>query len=473
MTATADAAKEPDGAPPIASVTAVVGVLVMFELVSGFLQAGIAPILPAIADLHGVSDSAVTLVVAVQLLASAVCAPAFGRLGDLYGHRRMLRIALVSTAIGSVLVAAAPNFVILLIGRFLQGALVALLPLEISLVRDRLPVDLARRAIARLVAALVLGGLLGAVGMGVAVEAFGDVRVALAIPAVLAVICVPVSMAFVPESVTRATGRIDLPGIALLGLGVVGVLAGVTLAAEIGWGNAGTLGALGAGLVLLAAWTVMELRVREPLVDLRAMAGRHVAPYYFASFAFGIIYFGSQSPNSTFMATDPDEAGYGFGMSALGISMVMLPALLASMVASAGAPRIAAKIGYRVTLIASFGLVAAGSAWFVVFHEHVWQLAGGLVVAALGMGAALSAMPTVIAEASDPAHTGVSTALYNNVKTVGGGVAGGAFGTVLATAAGSENPSEGSYMTVWVVCALFAFLAAALAYVAGSGKQRA
>lgn len=152
MTATADAAKGPEGAPPIASVGAAVGVMVMFELVSGFLQAGIAPILPAIADLHGVSDSAVTLVVAVQLLASAVCAPAFGRLGDLYGHRRMLRIALVSTAIGSVLVAAAPNFTILLIGRFLQGALVALLPLEISLVRDRLPVDLARRAIARLVA---------------------------------------------------------------------------------------------------------------------------------------------------------------------------------------------------------------------------------------------------------------------------------------------------------------------------------
>ncbi|MFD0902067.1 MFS transporter [Actinomadura sediminis] len=471
MTATAGAkAPDPrgaDGAPPVQSVTAVVGVLVMFEVVSGFLQAGIAPMLPGIADHLGISDSAVTWVVAVQLLAAAVCVPAFGRLGDLYGHRRMLRIAIVSTAIGSVLVALAPNFGILLLGRFLQGPLAALLPLEISLVRDRLPVDLARRAIARLVGALTLGGLLGGVGMGVADAAFGDVRLALAVPAVLAVLCVPVAWTFVPESVTRAAGRVDWPGITMLGLAVVGVLAGVSLGGEQGWLTGPALGCLAAGLVLLAAWAVMELRVAQPLVDLRAMAGRHVAPYYFASFAFGVVYFGVQSPNSTFMATDPDEAGYGFGMSALAISMVMLPAMICSIVASTQTARLAAKVGYRNALIGAYGLVAAGFAGMAVAHGAVWQFVIELMFMGLGLGVALSAMPTVIAEASDPSRTGVSTALYNNVKTVGGAVAGGVFGTVLAAAAGSDHPSEGGYMTVWLVSGLFALVAASLALVAG------
>ncbi len=83
--------------------------------------ANIAPVLPSIGDEWGVSDSALTWVIAVQLLSAAVSLPAFGRLGDLYGHRRMLRIALVSVAVGSILVVVAPSFAVLLVGRFLQA----------------------------------------------------------------------------------------------------------------------------------------------------------------------------------------------------------------------------------------------------------------------------------------------------------------------------------------------------------------
>ncbi|MEU8346075.1 MFS transporter [Spirillospora sp. NPDC048832] len=456
--------KEP--APPGVSVTAVVGLLVLFELVSGFLQAGIAPVLPSIGDEWGVSDSALTWVIAVQLLSAAVSLPAFGRLGDLYGHRRMLRIALVSVAVGSVLVAFAPSFAVLLAGRFLQGPLAALLPLEISLVRDRLPVDLARSAIARLVGALTLGGLLGGLGMGIADKAFGDVRLALGVPAVLTLVCVAVSFVAIPESARRATGRVDWPGVALLGLAVVAVLAGVSGAGDNGWLSGTTLVPVLAGLALLAAWAAVELRTAEPLVDLRAMAGRHVAPYYFASFAFGVIYFGSQSPNSTFFATDPDEAGYGFGLSSLSIALAMLPAMLVSVVASASTAVIARRVGYRNALIGSFLLVAAGFAAFAAAHDVLWLVVAELTVLAAGMGVALGAMPTVIAEASDPSRTGVATAVYNNVKTVGGAVAGGMFGTLLAAPAGSDDPAESGYLAVWLVGAGFALLAAVLALAA-------
>lgn len=469
MTTTAPKGEE---SPPVASVTAVVGLLVLFEVVSGFLQAGIAPVLPSIGDEWGVSDSALTWVVAVQLLSAAVSLPAFGRLGDLYGHRRMLRIALVSVAAGSILVAVAPSFGVLLAGRFLQGPLAALLPLEISLVRDRLPVDLARSAIARLVGALTLGGLLGGLGMGIADAAFGDVRLALGVPAVLALACVAVSFVAIPESVRRATGRVDWPGVALLGLAVVAVLAGVSGAGDNGWLSGTTLVPIVAGLVLLAAWVVIELRTAEPLVDLRAMAGRHVAPYYFASFAFGVIYFGSQSPNATFYATDPDEAGYGFGLSSLSIALAMLPAMLVSVVASASTAVIARRVGYRNALIGSFLLVAVGFTAFAAAHDVLWVVVAELTVLAAGMGVALGAMPTVIAEASDPSRTGISTAVYNNVKTVGGAVAGGMFGTLLAAPAGADDPAESGYLAVWLVGAAFALLAAVLA-LAARGREAA
>ncbi|MFI6516499.1 MFS transporter [Spirillospora sp. NPDC050679] len=457
------AAPGPEGAaaPPPASVTAVVGLLVLFEVVSGFLQAGIAPLLPGIGDLLEVSDSALTWVVSVQLLAAAVCVPAFGRLGDLYGHRRMLRIALACVAVGSVLVAVAPSFPVLLLGRLLQGPLAALLPLEIALVRDRLPVPLARRAIARLVGALTLGGLLGGLGMGLADHALGDVRLALWVAAALAVACVPVSFVAVPESARRASGRVDWPGVALLSLAMVALLGGVSGAAKSGWLAAGTLGPLALGVLLLAVWAVVELRSGEPLVDLRAMAGRHVAPFYLTSFVFGVLYFGSQSPNSTFMATDPGADGYGFGLSALAIALAMLPGMLAAVACSALTPRIAERTGYRAALAGAFALVAAGSAGFALFHGAAWQMAACLLVAGAGMGTALSAMPTVIVEASDPSRTGIATALYNNVKTLGGAVAGGVFGTLLGGIGGAAG-----YVAVWLVSGVCALLAAGCALIA-------
>ncbi|MFI0967838.1 MFS transporter [Streptomyces sp. NPDC021080] len=153
------------------------------------------PLLPALGEHHGIGDSTLNWMMSVQLLAGAVMVPVLGRLGDLYGHRRMLRAAIVAVTAGTLLVALAPDFPVLLLGRVFQGALVALLPLEIALVRDRLPVEQARRAIARLVGALTLGSLLGAVVMGAAAKAAHSIQLVLLVPAFLALACVPVNLA--------------------------------------------------------------------------------------------------------------------------------------------------------------------------------------------------------------------------------------------------------------------------------------
>ncbi|MFD4985711.1 MFS transporter [Streptomyces sp. NPDC058372] len=450
----ADAA--PGAGPGELKVGAVVGVLVLFELMSGFLQTGITPLLPALGDHHGVSDSALNWVISVQLLSGAVLVPVFGRLGDLRGRRLMLRIALVCVAAGSVLVALAPNFTVLLLGRVLQGALVALLPLEIALVRDRLPVDRARSAIARLVGALTLGSLIGAVVMGAVAKAVDDLTVVLLLPAVFALVCVPVSMRWVPETRARAGGSADWPGMVLLGLTLLALLGGVSRAEEGSWLSAAVLGPLLVSVVLGVCWVRWELGRAEPLVDLRAMRGRRVAPFYLVSFFFGVMYFGSQSPNTTFLAADPAETGYGFGLSALEIALVTLPATVAALLTSSGTALIARRLGYRGTLALSFALMTTGFLALAAAHGSATQVVVALLVCGTGIGAALSAMPTVIVEATDPARTGVASALYNNVKTVGGAVAGGAAASVLGafTPAGSHTPGESGYLVLWLVCAV-------------------
>ncbi|GGZ26397.1 MFS transporter [Streptomyces nitrosporeus] len=454
--------------PPPASVTTVVGLLILFEVTSGFLQAGLAPLLPDLAGHLGIGSAALNWVVSVQLLAAAVCVPLFGRLGDLYGHRRMLRVALAAIAVGTLVVALAPDYGTLLAGRVLQGPIAALLPLEIALVRDRLPVADARRAIARLVGALTLGAMAGGVVMGLVDSAFGDLRLTLLVPAALAALCVPVSFVAVPETRNRAGGRVDWAGVTLLSGAMIALLGGVSGAQGGSWGSARVLGPVVLGLVLLAVWVRVELRSREPLVDVRALAARTTAPFYCAAFLFGVFYFGSQTPNSTFYAADPDTAGYGFGLDALSISLVLLPGALGSVVGSLGTAALAARIGYRPTLMAAFGLVALTFCQFALLHEEVWQMAAGSAFTGLGIGLALGAMPTVIVEASDPARTGISAALYNNVKTLGGAVAGGVFASLLgAFSAGlAGEPGEGGYTALWLVssgAALAALVMTALA----------
>jgi MFS family permease len=443
-------------------VSAVVGLLVLFEVMSGFLQGGVAPLLPDLGAEMNISDANLNWVISVQLLAAAVSVPAFGRLGDLYGHRRMLRVALACVAVGSVLVALAPNLTVLLAGRALLGPLAALLPLEIALVRDRLPVELARRAIARLVGALTLGGLLGGVITAGLHQVIGDARLTLLVPAVLAVLCVPVSFLAVPETSRLATGRLDLPGVAVLSASMVALLSGISLLT-----SAFTVGAvlLLAGLLGFAGWIVLELGTPEPLVDLRALAGRTVAPFFLCSFVFGIVYFGSQAPDATFLAADRALTGYGFGFTALQISLVALPAAVMAVIGSTLTAVIAGRFGYRPTLVAAFLTIAVTFLAQALFHDALWQLLLFKLPVGLAAGVALGAMPTVIAETADPSRTGITTALYNNVKTLGGAVAGAVVAAILAALVqkSGSTPTESAYVVGWVMCAVLCVGAAASA----------
>ncbi|MFF8807828.1 MFS transporter [Streptomyces omiyaensis] len=449
------------------SVRAVVGLLVLFELTSGFLQGGIAPLLPEIGRELGIRDADLTWVISAQLLAAAVSVPVLGRLGDLHGHRRVLRWSLATVAVGTLLVALAPNLEVLLLGRVLTGPLAALLPLEIALVRDRLPLGPARSAIARLVGALALGTLLGGVLTGAVHALTDDVRLTLLVPAALALACVPVSFLAIPESRRLARGRLDVPGAVLLGAAVLLLLSGLAAAQDDGPGLPALI-QLGLAVLLGTVWARVELRTAEPLVDVRALADRRVAPFFLCAFVFGVVYFGGQAPDATFLAADPATTGYGFGLSALSLSLVALPAAATAVVTSSLTARIAGRTGYVPALAVSFALVAASFLTTAVLHTAIWQLVAAKVLAGLGLGLALGAMPTVIAEASDPSRTGVTTALYNNVKTLGGAVAGGVTAAILTASAppADATPTESAYVTVWLLCAVLALLAAGLTLVA-------
>ncbi|MYT74750.1 MULTISPECIES: MFS transporter [unclassified Streptomyces] len=441
-------------------VRAVVGLLIAFELVSGFLQGAAVPLVPEIRDWQGITTGQAQWFTSVQYLAAAISVPAFGRLGDLYGHRRMIRVALGTIAAGTVLVAFAPNLTVLLLGRALMGPLAALLPLEIGLVRDRLSVDGGRRAVGMLVGALTLGTVLGHGLVGPVLSLLGDLRATLIVLAVAAVSCLVLSFTAIPESRTRGRGRMDWSGAALLALALVTLLGTVSRGAAWGWASAPTLGGLLLAAVLLAVWIKVQLVRPHALVDVRAVARRQSAPYYASGFVLGAVMLGGQSVAVSFMAENPAETGYGFDLAPWQISLYGVIPNIMAFVGSALCAALAARIGYRKLLLVSFGLLTVGYFGLLGVHAGLAPFAVANALVGVGCGLALGGLPTVIVEGSATDRTASATAVYNNLKTLGGSVGGAVFAVALGSfvLGGTDTPSLTAYLAIWIgggaACAL-------------------
>src|SRR4051794_38371877 len=121
-------------------------------------QTMILPALPAFQERYHVAPSTSTWLLTAFLISSAICTPILGRLGDMYGKERMLLIALGIFAIGSVIAAVAGTFLVVLVGRTVQGTSAAVVPLAIGIVRDELPPAKVGVVIGLLSSMLGIGG---------------------------------------------------------------------------------------------------------------------------------------------------------------------------------------------------------------------------------------------------------------------------------------------------------------------------
>ena len=119
------------------------------------------------------------------------------------------------------------------------------------------------------------------------------------------------------------------------------------------------------------------------------------------------------------------------------------------------------RIRPRMLLIVAAVLVGVGYLALVAFHGSLVEVLACLVVAGIGCGALVGAMPAAAAAAAPRGQTGVATALTNTTKTIGGSFASSIFAIVLAAGAVGSAASIGGYVTVWIVCGVTALVAAA------------
>lgn len=443
---------------------AIVAVLAIAGLASSFMFTLVVPIQSKLPELLNASRDDTAWVVTSTLLAAAIITPISGRLGDMYGKRRIVLVLLALLVAGSVIAALSPGIVGIIVGRTLQGAVVGVVPLGISILRDVLHENRVDTAIALISATLGVGGALG-LPISALITERADWHMLFWVAAGLGVVVFALVLWIVPVSVLRTAGRFDFVGAAGLSVGLLGILLAVSRGNEWGWASPPVL-ALGlGGLVVLLVWGWYELRIAEPLLDLRVAARRPVLLTNIASIAMGFSLFASNVVYPQMLEL-PVATG-GFGLSLLAASLVVMPAGVVMMVLSPFSGRLARTIGPKLLLVMGAISLILAYGFTLLFSSEVWHLVAANFLIGAGIGFGYAAMPMLIMRSVPQSETGASNGLNALFRSLGTSTAAAIVGAVLATytvdAGGTAVPSSTAFQLSFVLGGIAAVIALVVA----------
>lgn len=431
----------------------IVAVLAFAGACSSFMFTIVVPIQAELPELLDESREATAWVVTVTLLTAAITTPIAGRLGDLYGKRRIVLVLIAVLIVGSVIAGASQSLPVLLVGRALQGAVTGVIPLGIAVLRDHLHEDRIGGAVALVSATLGFGGALG-LPVSALIADNADWHLLFWMAAGLGVVLFVLVAWLVPVSTLRAPGGFDLPGVVGLSIGLSGVLIALSQGDAWGWTSAATLAFGLGGLVALLAWGWFELRLDDPLVDLRVAARPPVLITNLASIAMGFAFFSSNISLPQLLEL-PADTGVGLGLPLLQASLVIMPAGLVMMAMAPVAARLTRLFGPRALLVAGAAAMIVAYSVALVASSEVWQIALVNALIGVGIGLGYAAMPILIMRAVPATETGAANGLNALMRSLGTSAAAAVMGAVLAAYAidvgGVQVPTREAFQLTFLI----------------------
>jgi EmrB/QacA subfamily drug resistance transporter len=454
-----------------ANTTMVVLYLSLGGLAFAVLQSLVAPALSTLGRDLNASTGDVSWILTAYLLSASVLTPILGRLGDMVGKRRVLIGVLVVLALGTLLAALAPNLAVLIIARALQGAAGAILPLSIGIVRDELPRERVGVTVG------LLSAIFG-VGAGVGIVAAGPIVEHLSwhwlfwLPLVLVVVALLGAIFGMPESPVRTPGRLDMLGAGILSIGLVSLLLAISKGQAWGWGEPKTIALLALGVVALVAFVLVELRVAEPLVDMRLMRIRGVWATDLVALILGFAMFGTFLLIPTLLQL-PSALGYGFGKSVSQAGLFLLPTVIMMVVFGPLAGMLNRKYGPKLPMFLGAISVVAAFTLPAIAHGALWQVIVSGLLTGAGIGLSFAAMSNAIIESVPAAQTGEATSVNTIARTIGSSIGTAVVAAVITSRSTAQGlPTDGAFTLGFAVCAGVAVLAIVAALILPSARRR-
>ncbi|CAM5488439.1 MFS transporter [Leifsonia shinshuensis] len=423
------------------------------------LQSLVVPVLPVIQqDLH-TTTAGVTWTMTAWLIAAAVATPLLGRVGDLVGKRRVFVLALLAVALGSVIAAVAPSIGVLIAGRVVQGLGGAMFPLAFGIIRDEFPAHRLPSAIGAIASIIAVGSGLGTVLAGPLASALSW-RGLFLVPVALTVTAAVLALVIVPESPSRATGGVNPWSAVLLSGWLIALLLPLSTGAQWGWSSPQVIGLFALAALLLAAWVVVELRSRHPLVDMRLMREPGVWSMNAAAVFIGAAMFAVFAFFPRFVQT-PVSTGYGLGASVAESGLLMLPMLVTMAVTGFLSGPLERWLGFRTQIVIAAVVMAGSSLSLAFLHGSLAAVATASGVFGIGLGLIYAAITSVVVQSVPATQTGIASGMNANLRTVGSAI-GAAVMTALVTGTLGAGglPAESGYTEGFATAGVLAFGAA-------------
>ncbi|MFF7363188.1 MFS transporter [Streptomyces sp. NPDC008125] len=371
--------------------------------------------LPALGTDLGLSTSQLQWAITAFALPSGGFLLLFGRIGDLYGRRRLFLAGLVVFGAASLLATLAWNPAAFLAGRALQGlGAAAIVPTGMSLLTTTFREGPERdRALGISGTLLSLGFTVGMVAGGVLTDTLGW-RSTMGLLALASAGVLTLAPKALTESRTPHRPKLDVPGAVSVTGGLLALIYALSTAAQDGFGHTDVLLTLVLGVALLVTFAVVESRAAEPLVSLPMLRRRTVA---FGNLG-GLLTFALMSTVVFVLTLYLQDV---LGLSAFATGLVFGVQGLLSAVAGTYAPRVIGRFGARRTLVGSLLGQGAFVALLLALGEH-----GGVLVATAGvslasmchLGAIVSYGLAVTSGVPD-AEQGLATGLVTTTQQVG------------------------------------------------------
>lgn len=425
----------------------------------------VIPLLPEFPTLLDISTSDSSWLVTATLLTAAVGTPIIARMADMYGKRRMLLVALGAMILGSVTCALEASFLTMIIGRALQGFGASLIAVGISILRDELPPKRIGTAVALMSATMGIGSALGLPLAGVLTDWLGWHSI-FWFGAITSAVLVVALLVVVDESPVRTPGRFDIPGALVLSSALVCLLLPISKGSVWGWTEPVVGILLATAVLLLAFWVPLELRVNQPMVDLRTSVRRPVLMTNIASVFAGMGMFINMLVTVQVLQ-QPTASGAGFGLDVTAAGLAMVPSGLAMVAISPLSGWLLGRWGGRVVLLFGAALMALTYVGRVFYADSVAAVVAGSTLVGIGTALTFAAMPTLIMSSVPITETASANGLNSLVRSIGTSLASTLVAAIMATytieRAGGVFASERAFQLVLWLGALSAATCAVVA----------
>jgi EmrB/QacA subfamily drug resistance transporter len=433
--------------------TLILAVLSLGGIAYAMLSSSVVPALPTMQHALHASETDITWLLTAYLLSASVGTAIIGRLGDMYGKERLLLWTLVALAAGTLLAALSSSLGVIIVARFIQGASGGIFPLAFGIVRDEFPREKVAGSIGLLSAILGVGAGVGIVLSGVIVEHL-NYHWLFWIPLVAVVVAAVATRRYIPESPVRAPGRINWLAAALMTIGISTVLLAISETTRWGWGSPKTLGLILVGIAVSIGWIAVEVRSKNPLIDMTMMRIRGVWTTNLAAFLLGAGMYASFIVFPRF-AQLPKSTGFGFGASVVVSGLYLLPSTIGMTILGMYAGRISARFGSRSALLAGTAFTTTAFALLAVAHSHPYDLLLGAALLGVGIGLAFAALGNLIVQAVSNHQTGVASGMNTVMRTLGGALGGQLSATFIAAHTAHGQPAVTGFTETFLMATGF------------------